>query len=69
MKPDWKDAPEWAGWLVMDGDRYWFWHEHKPEFMPADGLHYDWWRQPNGGRTQIAQPAVVSAIDSQESRP
>lgn len=29
--PDWKDAPEWANWLAMDGDESWFWYEHRPE--------------------------------------
>jgi len=32
MKPDWKEAPEWAKWLAMDGDGYWGWYEHKPEW-------------------------------------
>lgn len=31
MKPDWKDAPEWANWLAMDSDGGWWWHEKKPE--------------------------------------
>lgn len=31
MKPDWKDAPEWAKWLAMDEDGEWFWFENKPE--------------------------------------
>lgn len=26
MKPDWKDAPEWAGWLAMDSDGKWFFY-------------------------------------------
>lgn len=30
MKPDWKDAPEWAQWLAMDDDGSWYWHETKP---------------------------------------
>jgi hypothetical protein len=30
MKPDWKDAPEWANWLAMDEDGEWFWRESKP---------------------------------------
>ncbi len=31
MKPDWKDAPEWAKWLAMDSDGEWHWYSHKPE--------------------------------------
>ena len=30
MKPDWKDAPEWAMWLAMDGDGWWGWYEEEP---------------------------------------
>ena len=30
MKPDWKDAPEWANYLAMDGDGYWCWYLRKP---------------------------------------
>jgi hypothetical protein len=29
-KPEWKDAPEWANWLAMDGDGIWFWYEVEP---------------------------------------
>ena len=30
MKPDWKDAPEWANYLAMDEDGYWCWYLRKP---------------------------------------
>lgn len=30
MKPDWKDAPEWARWLTMDADGTWCWFEFEP---------------------------------------
>ena len=30
MKPDWKDAPEWAQWLAMDEDGEWYWYENPP---------------------------------------
>lgn len=30
MKPDWKDAPEWAQWLAMDKNGQWYWYELKP---------------------------------------
>ena len=30
MKPDWKDAPEWARYLAMDKDGTWWWYEIKP---------------------------------------
>ncbi len=31
MKPDWKDAPDWAGWRIMDDCRTWWWCEEKPK--------------------------------------
>lgn len=30
MKPDWKDAPEWANWVAMDSNGLWFWYEKEP---------------------------------------
>lgn len=33
MKPDWKDAPEWANYLAMDEDGKWYWYEHEPVLM------------------------------------
>lgn len=30
MKPDWKDAPEWANYRAMDANRAWYWHEYEP---------------------------------------
>jgi hypothetical protein len=35
MKPDWKDAPEWAQWLAMDCDGTWCWYQMHP--MPCQG--------------------------------
>lgn len=42
MKPDWKDAPEWANWLALDDDGDWVWHESRPRRNPAgdDGTWY-----------------------------
>lgn len=37
MKPDWKDAPEWAQWLALDENGQWCWHEEKPQ-----RLHNKW---------------------------
>ena len=31
MKPDWKDAPEWAIAWAVDADGQAFWHELPPE--------------------------------------
>ena len=38
-KPDWKDAPEWAQWLAMDGDGAWWWFQNEPEYTHAS---YQW---------------------------
>lgn len=38
MKPDWKDAPEWANWLAMDKDGAWYWYEE----MPNERAGYEW---------------------------
>lgn len=38
MKPDWKDAPEWAQYLAMDADSNWYWFEYQPS------IHRNiWW--------------------------
>jgi len=57
MKPDWKDAPEWAEWLALDGRGEWCWHEKAPsistfrqvwfndgekEFAATDLSEQDW---------------------------
>lgn len=59
-KPEWKDAPERAGWLAMDMDCTWYWFEIEP-YQYANKLwatygaswlarqggadnHYDWTR-------------------------
>jgi hypothetical protein len=31
MKPNWKDAPEWAQWLAQDESGDWWWYENEPE--------------------------------------
>jgi hypothetical protein len=31
VKPDWKDAPEWAQWLARSSDGNWTWFEFEPE--------------------------------------
>lgn len=34
MKPDWKDAPDWANWIAMDRDGWWTWFASKPYLSP-----------------------------------
>lgn len=50
MKPDWKDAPEWADYLAQDKRGTWFWYENEPY---NDGKHC-WW---SSGQEE---PAVTS---------
>jgi len=38
MKPDWKDAPEWANWFAVDEDGACYWYGDEP-FM-SGGV---WW--------------------------
>jgi hypothetical protein len=37
MKPDWKDAPEWASWLGHDEQGKWWWFENCPEWKGTTG--------------------------------
>ena len=61
MKPDWKDAPEWAKWLSMDGDGKWGWYENEP----ACG-GFRWFAR--SGRYQVA--AAAPAFErTKEGRP
>ena len=31
-KPNWDDAPEWANYLALDPDG-WYWFEHQPDIL------------------------------------
>lgn len=48
MKPNWKNAPEWANYLAMDYDRRWYWYESLPEFF------FEAWSS-RGGRWDVAR--------------
>ena len=37
MKPDWKDAPDFAKYLAMDSFGDWYWYETKPKSSVNDG--------------------------------
>ncbi len=30
MKPDWKDAPDWAQWVARDESGRWYWYQDEP---------------------------------------
>ena len=62
MKPDWKDAPEWANYLAMDEDGYWFWFSIKPR-----QTEFGYWEQ--AGRTEFAGTNDHPWKDSLEKRP
>lgn len=51
MKPDWKDAPEWAMWLAQDCNGDWYWFEEKPHAI-GYGDAFEWYA--NGTRCAYA---------------
>lgn len=71
MKPDWKDAPEWANWLAMDEDGFWLWHENRPnklmESWSVEGLSKvaqrpsNRWAYSLEGRPQTTKPAEAGS--------
>jgi len=61
MKPDWKDAPEWAKWLAMDEDGSWYWYEKEP--YSGDGE----WYGAGGQLSHVGQ--TISWEDSLTKRP
>jgi hypothetical protein len=64
IKPDWKNAPEWAQWLAQDYDHIWFWFEHEPK-PSEDGL---WLAQ--SGKCQRAMITDQTAwLETKERRP
>lgn len=63
MKPDWKDAPEWANYLAMDVDGQWHWYEAKPETHASDN---GWWSVK--GRMYFAGRGAAW-MDTLEHRP
>lgn len=64
MKPDWKDAPEWADYLAMDGDGEWYWFEVEPR-KPVAGTTWG----ANGGTCVFAGTGNLNFRDSLEFRP
>jgi len=67
MKPDWKDAPEWAMYLAQDESGKWYWYSHKPvqyssSFMNPD--RYDAMAQ----RAEIVR-TNNNWMDTLEARP
>lgn len=50
MKPDWKDAPEWAQWMAMDCNGDWYFYEEKPYIKAGQKI----FSRKNGSRTEKA---------------
>jgi hypothetical protein len=50
VKPDWKDAPEWANWLAMDDDGSWCWFEDIPH------TREDFWLLRDGNSAYAFRP-------------
>ena len=63
MKPDWKDAPDWANWLAQDADGIWGWFSSMPDAMDTCWVGLGKWaecvytdgRNPNW-RDTLEQP-------------
>lgn len=67
MKPDWKDAPEWAKWLCRDSDGRWIWFEKKPRIQLSSG---EWVQGRAIGDWMPASDANDNKwVDSLERRP
>lgn len=62
MKPDWKDAPEWANYLAQDEDSDWYWFEKEPSIQA-----HTWWADE--GQWTYAECVDESWKDSLEQRP
>lgn len=64
MKPNWKDAPEWANWLAMDDDGEWWWFELEPHIKNGR-----WWAALSGKDERCALNNNAKWKDSLEKRP
>lgn len=62
MKPDWKDAPEWAQWLALDASGVWYWYEQAPTIAHES----DYWNA-EGAMAQAAESIYWK--ESAEPRP
>lgn len=66
MKPDWKDAPEWARFLAQDGSGEWAWFENVPEIEPTTK---QWIQGGILGNWCFAKPSAVNWMSTLEARP
>jgi len=63
MKPDWKDAPEWARFVAQDDDGDWYWYESEPQA----GSHS--WVEHGNGRILFAAESAADWRDTKGRRP
>jgi hypothetical protein len=56
MKPDWKDAPEWAKYVAQDSDETWWWYEAEP----IRGNNGNW---SNANRTKYEQAYSYGPVE------
>lgn len=66
MKPQWKDAPQWANYLAQDMDGTWTWFSHKPK---REAQYNRWNYSQKGGRHLTANQEITDWKDSLEERP
>jgi hypothetical protein len=64
MKPDWKDAPEWANYLAQDKNGEWTWFSHKPV---AEWSRWNYFQ--SGARHAQAPLIVENWKETLEKRP
>jgi len=62
MKPQWKDAPDWANWLAQDYNGQWFWYENEPIMK-----NIQWW--PANGAVDSSTPDNPNWQETLEERP
>lgn len=50
IKPDWKDAPEWANYVAMDDNSRWWWYEKEPFWRCGEWDEYTGKVEPCGAK-------------------
>lgn len=64
MKPDWKDAPDWANFLAMDKSGDWYWYQFQPTMGSTS------WSNTGGCLYAFARPPADAAwFKTREERP
>jgi hypothetical protein len=62
MKPDWKDAPDWANYLAQDFDGEWHWFEERPYYDYSG----DFWVRTSGDYMEVISknPGCSSSLEA-----